>query len=306
LYRYLHKTDEGEIIDKDESPNPIHFRQDESAEGLTAETVLEILTTRMSRGKSEIPPDLDVKYGTRTVMKIHSIHLVNALREVITYYPLLNLRRDTVVVPEPYEPLVLYMKELEHYKTLHPEGHDERYTTTTNEHIDVLLGFLDRTLGTGLRLECEMHQRPTPVATFGNLWMLFRPGQDIYVSVHNGKAVDPMVVAEFHSEIGSIYCWNLKYDSGFVRPAKSEIRIPWFDGEKEIISLPAYPRNFHPEDAALEARFIERGRKYWNLCRPSYQEHTGLTLRDERDINRVGDRSRKEFSTTTVCKSASE
>ena len=307
LYRYLHKTDEGDIVDKQESPNPIQFRPDDSAEGLTAETVLEILTTRISRGKSDTIQDLDVEYGTSTVMRIHSIHLINVLREVITYYPWLNLRTDTVRVSEPYEPLVHYMKELEDYKTLHPEGHDERYTTTTNEHIDVLLGFLDRTLGSRLRLERELHQRPTPVATFENLWMLFKPGQDIYLSVFNGKALDPMVVVYFGGKGGAVHCWNLRYHAGFVKPVKSKTIIPWFDGEKEITSLSAYPRNFHSEDAALESRFIERGRKYWNLCEPSYQEHTGQTLRQEITYpDPTPDRVKKEFSATTVCNLTSE
>jgi hypothetical protein len=222
LYRYLHKTDEGDIIDKEESPDPIQFRPDENAEGLTAETVFEILTTRISRGKSDMTLESDIiEYGTRTVMKIHSIHLANALREVITYYPKLNLRMDSVIIPEPYEPLVHYRKELEDYKTLHPGGHDERYTTITNKHIDVLLGFLDRTLGSRLRLEWELHQRPMPVATFENIWMLFKPGQDIYVSTDNGKVLDPMVVADFNSKHGTVSCWNLKYRSGFVIPIRN-------------------------------------------------------------------------------------
>lgn len=306
LFRYLHKTDEGDIITKQESPNPIQFKPDESAEGLTAETVLEILTTRISRGKSNQTEGLDIDCGTSTVMRIHSIHLINALREVITYYPSLKLRVDTVTIPEPYEPLVHYMKELLGYKIIHPEHHDERYTTITNEHIDVLLGFLDRTLGSRLRSEHELHQRPTPMATYENLWMLFKPGQDIYVSTQNGKFLDPMVLAEFQGGVAS--SWNLKCESGFVRPIRSGTEIPWFDGEKEITSLSAYPKHFHPENDALEARFIERGKKYWSLCEPSYQEHTGQTLHvmGRPPPGWVGDLSNHEFSATTVCNSVSE
>jgi hypothetical protein len=198
------------------------------------------------------------------------------------------------------------MKELQDYKIIHPEHHDEIYTTITNEHIDVLLGFLDRTLGSRLRLEHELHQRPTPMATFENLWMLFKPGQDIYVSTQNGKSLDPMVLANFQE--GMVSGWNLKYLSGFVRPIQSRTRIPWFDGEKEITSLSAYPKHFHPENAALEARLIERGKKYWSLCEPSYQEHTGRTLRNMgRQPQSWGDDlSKNEFSATTVCNSVSE
>jgi hypothetical protein len=144
------------------------------------------------------------------------------------------------------------------------------------------------------------------MATYENLWMLFKPGQDIYVSTQNGKFLDPMVLAQFQK--GVAYSWNLKYESGFVRPIRSGTEIPWFDGEKEITSLSAYPKHFHPENDALEARFIERGKKYWSLCEPSYQEHTGQTLHvmGRPPPGWVGDLSNHEFSATTVCNSVSE
>jgi hypothetical protein len=94
--------------------------------------------------------------------------------------------------------------------------------------------------------------------------------------------------------------------AGHVRPAIAETEIPWFDREKEIILLLAYPRNFHSRDAALESQFIERGRKYWNLCEPSYQEHTSQTLRQPIYSHSAEDRSKKEFSASTVCNSISE
>jgi hypothetical protein len=135
--------------------------------------------------------------------------------------------------------------------------------------------------------------------------MLFKPGQDIYISVFNGKALEPMVVADYDKE-GIVHCWNLRYEAGFVTPMQSKAKIPRFDGEKEITSLPAYPTNFHPDDAALRSRLIERGKKYWNLCEPSYQEHTGQTLRRDWHHFSPIDRSKIEVSTTTVCNSISE
>lgn len=173
LYRYLVKEENGDIIEKKESPNPIVVKVDDKATGLNDQTVLEVLTTQTVIATLD---RIDRRYAPITVLKIHSIHLINAVRQVIRYYPGLNLDGVPVTIPEPFMPLVHYMKELEDYKTNHPQGHDEDFILTTNSHIDVLLGFLDQRLGRELRLERERHLRQPPVATSEFLWLLFDQG----------------------------------------------------------------------------------------------------------------------------------
>jgi hypothetical protein len=284
LYRFLHKDTEGEILEKKESPEPINVLPDDGAIGLTDQTFLEVLTTKTKRGKSNAARDevFDTsRLGIRTVLKIYSTYLINALRDVVKYFPGLSLRTEPVTIPEPYCALIHYMTELEAYKTAHPMTHTKQYIEVCNEHIDILLGFLDRTFGKSLRLERERHQRQPPVATFKYLWLLFKPGQDVYISDKGGADFRPMVVADVLDKSSSWYnlCgWYVKYQSGSVEPVQHAISIPIFDGEKEITSLPAFPRHFHPRNSALEIQLTERGKKYLSLCEPSYKEYAGMTI----------------------------
>jgi hypothetical protein len=286
LYRFLHRDTEGDILDKIESPEPINILPDDGAIGLTDQTVLEILTTKTTRCKSNAARDEDYdppRLGIRTVLNIYSTYLINALRDVIEYFPGLSLRTETVTIPEPYCALIHYMTKLEAYKTAHPMTHSKQYVEACNEHIDILLGFLDRTFGKSLRLERERHQRQPPVATFEYLWLLFKPGQDVYISAKEGEDFRPMVVASVHNDNSwgySVRGWYVKYQSGSVEPVQCAANIPLFDGEKEITSLPAFPRKFHPRNSALEIQLVERGKKYLSLCEPSYKEYAGMTMSD--------------------------
>jgi hypothetical protein len=212
-------------------------------------------------------------------MKIRSIYLINALREVIKYYPSLSLPVEPVTISEPYRPLVHYMTELEEYKTNHPPGHDDNYKNITNSHIDISLGFLDHTLGKQLRLERERYQRPTPVVTFEYLWLLFKPGQDVYIHDPDKNTWTAGVVAELKGGIfGSndspipykIHNWNVMSRSAYIQPFKQCTTIEIFDGEKDIASLAVLPKNFHSEDAKLESQLVERGKKYWSMCKLAY------------------------------------
>jgi len=287
LYRYLHKDSEGDIIDKRESPYPIEFQADDSATGLSDQTVLEILTTRISKSQSDKSAGGSGKLDANTVMKIHSIYLINALREVIKYYPSLSLRAEPVTISEPYRPLVHYMTELEEYKTNHPPGHDDNCKDITNSHIDILLGFLDHTLGKQLRQERERHRQPTPVVTFEFLWLLFKPGQDVYFQDPDDNTWSGRVVAELEGGVlgpnaspkpYQIHSWNVRSLEGKVQPTRGCTQIDIFDGEKDITSLAVFPKHFHSEDAKLEARLVERGKKYWIMCRLSYKEYRGTTV----------------------------
>jgi hypothetical protein len=281
LYRYLVKDESGEILEKEESSEPIKVRLDDSAAGLTEQTVLEVITTKNVYTKLE---HKSVSVSLYTVLKIHSIHLINALRQVISYYPQLNLSGVPVTIKEPFQPLVHYMKELEDYKSNHPKVHDLDFISTTNSHIDILLGFLSRRLGENLRLECERHQRQPPVATFEYLWLLFRPGDQIFArNADNEGEYQPFVFATmryrgFEGD-GSyrFLLWNINILPGGLGRFENERMVQSFEGEKEISSLSVCPSRFFPNRSQIEARCISRGMKVVRLFEPSYMEYIGTT-----------------------------
>jgi hypothetical protein len=281
LYRYLVKDDSGDIIEKKESADPIIVKVDDKATGLTDQTVLEVLTTQTVMKTLDRIDRRDPPY---TVLKIHSLHLINALRQVIRYYPGLNFSGVPVTIPEPFTSLVHYMKELEDYKTNHPQGHDEDYVFTTNSHIDVLLGFLDQRLGQELRLERERHLRQPPVATYEFLWLLFRPGDQIFALPYGNKEERHPYIFAMMTPSSAIttrnyefLIWRIDIWESQLAPYEEIRLVQPFEGEKEISSLEMCPQAFLPKYSQAREKFIARGMKFVSLFEPSYMEHTGTT-----------------------------
>jgi hypothetical protein len=244
--------------------------------------VLEVLTTQkvfttLDRIDRRDPPS--------TVLKIHSLHLINALRQVIRYYPGLHLSGVPVIIPEPFMPLVHYLKELEDYKTNHPKGHDEELIIITNSHIDVLLGFLDQRLGQELRLERERHLQQPPVATYEFLWLLFRPGDEIFVRTPNKEEDDSaerhpyrLAAIQLTSVEWEFLIWRIDMLTFQLAPYEEHRSVRSFEGEKEISFLRICPLAFLPNYSQAREKFIARGMKFVSLFDPSYMEHAGTVF----------------------------
>ena len=285
LYRYLVQDINGDILEKKESPVPFKHSLDDKATGLTDQTVLEVITTQKvvaTLGR------IDSKFEPTTVIRIHSLHILNALRQIIRYYPGLNLSGLPVSINDPFMPLVHYMKELEEYKSNHPNGHDKDFIFTTNSHIDILLEFLEQRHGEGLRLERERHRRQPPVATFEYHWLLFRPGDQIFVldrDKQDQEEIKPHLVAliqypPYRNHALQYVIWNIDIDSVrcHLGPYFKMRSIHPFEGEKEVSSLGLYPRRLLPDHSQEVQKFIARGKKVVSLFEPSYMEYTGETL----------------------------
>ena len=287
LYRYLVQDVNGDILEKKESPVPFKHSLDDKATGLTDQTVLEVITTQpvvATLGR------IDRKYTPTTVLRIHSPHLVNALRQIIRYYPGLSLSGVPVSINDPFMPLVHYMKELEDYKTNHPNGHDKDFIFTTNSHIDILLEFLEQRHGEGLRLELERHRRQPPVATFEYHWLLFRPGDQIFVvdrdKQNDKEEIKPHLVPLIHCPLVSsnkslqYVIWNIDIDSEYVslEPYFGKRYIYSFEGEKEVLSLGLCPRRLLPDHSQVVQKLIARVKKVVSLFEPSYMEYNGATI----------------------------
>lgn len=88
-------------------------------------------------------------------LHIHSPLLINALRAVVSYYPGNNMLGEPLVFPEPFHLLAWWWKELEAYKDNHPSSHTDHYRDECNQHIDVLLEFLEE----HFEAELKRHQQ---------------------------------------------------------------------------------------------------------------------------------------------------
>ncbi|KAI0853312.1 P-loop containing nucleoside triphosphate hydrolase protein [Daldinia vernicosa] len=250
---------------------------------------------RHARGREhDENPGVNIVNVEKTSMVINSIHLINALRAVVEYYPNTSLLGDTVTINAPYHMLAHHQAALARYKINQPETHDDEYAHTTAKHIDVLLGFLEETLGTRIREEEKRHNSKVPLATFDNLWVILKPGDIIYAK--HDRQWTPFIISSVtggpcvneSSAPYIVHCWNITYISEKLCRTMRAFDIDPFSGEEVIKNLPVIPARFFqgengnatPEEAM--AKQVLLGKRAWELSKgPNHMLYNGLLVEKE-------------------------
>lgn len=308
-----------------ESDQPFDLTGDtvDDADDSTTKPVLEIITTvqtvRKRRreniieiaGSATSDSDSDsyvserfVQDGTsykeieKAKMVIHSEHLINAFNAVIGSYPGTNFLTDSVTISAPYKPLIHYRDALSRYRIAQPACHNDEYAKTTAKHIDVLLGYLDKTYGDLMREEEARHTRNPPVATFDWLWLTLKPGGVVYKQIQDvwtAFVIDQVTAWPSHKDAKqyNISCWDIRYSQDRMRRCFNQFTISVFPGEQAIKTLEVVPAAFFPEDLKkqdgllMAEKQIQMGKMYWELVkRPAYREYDGQLV--DRDGLRAG------------------
>ena len=229
---------------------------------------------------SEDNSDFSLTKVEQTTMVINSAYLINALKAVVGYYPGFSFIGSSVHINAPYQVLVHNRAALARYKVSQPETHDEGYAFTTARHIDVLLSFLEKTLGEQIREEEERYSSSTPKATFDKLWLLLKPGTVVYAE--SDQNWTPFVISSvcftIPSEVNrpkaySVNCWNISYSGNRFSRVMQNFMIEPFSGEEAIKNLRVIPARFFkgqnhdmsPPD--VSAKQIELGKFAWELAK---------------------------------------
>ncbi|KAF3057150.1 putative ATPase protein [Daldinia childiae] len=236
-------------------------------------------------------PRVDIVRVEKTSMIINSIHLINALRAVVEYYPNTTLLGDIVTINAPYHMLAHHQAALARYKINQPETHDDEYVLTTAKHIDVLLGFLEKTLGAQIHEEEKRHNSKVPLATFNNLWLILKPGDVVYAK--RDRQWTPFIISNVigGSSVNggsipyTVQCWNIAYTSERFCRTMHAFKIDPFNGEEVIKNLPVIPaRFFQGENDNLTpkevmAKQILLGKRVWELSKgPNHMAYNGLLV----------------------------
>lgn len=268
----------------------------ESVSGLNApgrESALPLYVTKQfhtSYGKDAYRPESEkdlpppVYLIGSTVIEIKSRPIIHALQTVIGYYPDLSLTGDTVRIYEPYAPLYHYRQELLEYhdqlvsQTKQPDCQEDQ---NLPRDIRVLLDLFEELWGQRVRDELKRHERTKPTCTYDMLWMLYKPGSDVYRDFHENNVYDAFVfrslVVDFDSGVATQYnirYWCMEGSVAFVGPSLpfSEEVQP-FAGEKEIADLAILPYKFmtvEKNGITHETRFqqlVKRGKMYFHLMK---------------------------------------
>ncbi|KAJ5711737.1 ATPase AAA-type core [Penicillium malachiteum] len=237
----------------------------------------------------------------------------------------------------PFTDIYHHREKLAQYREKIVENHDDEYTATCKEHIDIMLGYIYDLVEIGLRDVELLFSSSTPKTTFSSLWLLFKPGSDVYVreyGTYNTYVIESVTGGFFSRKSGSrssSYCvtvWYMNYYGGkYLTRSTRRIYIPAFEYEREITSLPLYPVQYHvdenPENP-LRQQLIERGKRFVEMGKkPTYMEYTGpskmepartftqtrvivdhspLREPDEDEDDELGKRTRKPTCPCATCK----
>jgi len=238
---------------------------------------------------------------------INSPFLLNVLRAVITYssavtpspyvggQPYPDSKRDSGDAfkegrfPFPYRDIYPFKNEICAYKSSHDarKQHSDAENALCDDHIDILIEYLESQDEIRLKDEELRWMKSRPTATFGCLWILLKPGCDVYV--HEFGQLNAYVVESVlggpkvhgRAEPYAINVWNLCFNGTIITREMKTITVPIFDGEREVLSLPLFPTRFYqdePGKSPLRERLISRGKSYVELAKgPAFREYTGKT-----------------------------
>ena len=297
LYRVIYLNEDGHEVFSKENKEPLGVQNTLSAQN---RAVVEVITdvriygTYKSHNADKEPPNPSRVLATR--LQINSPAIITALQSVIDYYPGENFPDNSTVIWEPYAPLVHYQEELETYRdSFHPDkvsSNEEMCHRNENayEHLGILQHVLRERSGKEIDAERQRHARG--VATFEMLWLLYRPGTDVYADVNADGNYSAYVVISVSPEYVrdrpvplKIEVWNMNYDGGRIGRCCTELFEMVFDGEKEITSLFAVPCEFWKERSKageesrpLRTRLEERGKMFFKLAQRHCMDYDGLTM----------------------------
>ena len=245
-----------------------------------------------------------------TSIVLHSLALIKALSRVVSYYPSVNLNGDIVMLEEPFSLVAHHYKELRDYMATYPgpstetEGAGEDHQpndaqvdrngqapeicdTETHQHLTLLLDFLQSAIyKDDIREEEARHARNA--CTFRMLWLMFKPGSTVYYESGGGRLsayvvqsleVDNRILSSSRRKLRPyiLKIWNLDYDGRFVGRCGGVVTIPYFDGERAVTSLKAFPVEFvdREDGGKTKARLEKAGRRWYELIRGGQVYYSG-------------------------------
>lgn len=214
-----------------------------------------------------------------TELEVRSPHVKAALKEVVPEYHDLNLRTTKVLLRDSPKCLFHYRKELqEHGSTLQdPEA---------VKHLVFALKYMYKALQSEIYSYYILVESASssPSIDFLNLWMVFRPGDYVYI-----KTAGIERVLKFKDmtrcKCSVPWCYNsrwsirtecIDYDGTDFGYSRYYFAIRPYDGYKALKDLVVTPLQYHPNRNSIIEKMVMRGRKFIGLHGIHHRTYKGV------------------------------
>ncbi|KAK4165174.1 hypothetical protein QBC43DRAFT_351527 [Cladorrhinum sp. PSN259] len=237
-----------------------------------------------------------------TKVEIFSQAIIQTLKELVLYYPGLDLNRPNVEFESPYCPLVHQFDSLRQY-SVDPPPHGATNDTTTDHprsepdtiknHTSLMLDFLHSIYGTRIDEEAGRHKRG--LCTYALFWIVLKPGTTVYVRIDGELSAHVIWSIEVDKSIlvpspdGNatikVNLWHLDFDGEDgqdVLRKTTTVYLSHFDGESEITSRNIFPSRFLDSADGNFTRdsLVQRGKKWLSLLSGRMVDYKGSLLTD--------------------------
>ncbi|KAF1963459.1 P-loop containing nucleoside triphosphate hydrolase protein [Byssothecium circinans] len=208
--------------------------------------------------------DRDTKETTYYI-DIKSEQLRDVLRTLLENISVISLKEDKLSVEQNLLYNFLPKLELSHYwNNVGPVDYARK------EHLGLLIDYIKIAYkATTQHLESLLRSHQI---TYDLLWALFRPNTMVYTTcpgTHSPRCVKYESGEETKTKSGSKYwkieCRYLDFDGTDFGEMSTELKVPKFQGVRQIDSLPAFPIQYHPNATEVKADLFECGRKFVRL-----------------------------------------
>lgn len=242
-------------------------------------------------GEKSLAPSVVSSGSTLIVIKSRAV--IHALRTVVGYYPDTRFTGDSVSIEEPFPVLYHYRRELQEYaEQFAHQAEDCREDHHVAEDIVTLLSLFDEMCGQDVQEELARYKLDTPTCTHDMLWMLFKPGTDVYSDRGEDSTFAAYVVRDVSftyidrkASAYDIRHWNISYNALYVGAAEPIVTtIEPFAGEKAIGDLRLFPCAYMSTEKhgtthdERYKQFVKRGEMFFNLLKgPQYASFDGFT-----------------------------
>ncbi|XEV04991.1 hypothetical protein FSHL1_010278 [Fusarium sambucinum] len=242
---------------------------------------------------------------SKSQVVIHSKLVLRTLMQLVDYHPGVILSSEPVTIQESFiihhwDAIDVYMKTFPGHKD-YQEGSASMTTfqnwstfmacdEETHQHLSLLLESIEPSLLEQVQNEKALWSRSVPMATFPMLWLLFKPGSDVYIDADGDlmagvvKSVTKQFrnVPESSAVIGwyRIDYWYLDFDGRRLGRTQSSHYVVPYEGEQDITTLGIFPCSFidDKDNGATRKRLEERGKQFFKLLGGAQMEYKGESL----------------------------